>query len=278
MNEFTVIDFLEFKELKVQAIASIFNCNQTDTSSTITIETHDPGSIKLRKNSSGTRYIVMYASLASKYEDSIRMCLSNVAKIKNLKSIAFPEKLRAHLSYVFNAILLKKFVDDNPNIKVYILREKMKILGVEDKNIVENKECTSPYLSFGDLLGQIKIWKNNKSGWAPFFMDRLYDKTIAVINKFLQDESKKCAIYPEPNKIFNAMILTKLTDIKVIIIGQDPYHTPGAAMGLAFSHEKDCKKIQPSLQNIYKELVSCGYKVNTKSGDLTKWLNKAYSS
>lgn len=269
MDEFTEIDFLEFKELKVQAIVSIFDCKQNDMFSVVNIA-HDPGSIKLYKNSGGRRYIAMYASVSSNYEESIRTCLINLAEIKNLKRVAFPKKLVTN-SFTGIEAILKKFAVCNPNIKVYILRENVRILGVKDKNAVENKDFTSPYLSFGDLLGQIKVWKNNKSGWALFFVDRIEDKTIATINKFLQDESKKCAICPEPKKIFNAMILTKLVDVKVIIIGQDPYHTPGAAMGLSFSHEKDCKKIQPSLQNIYKELISCGYKVNAKSGDLTKW-------
>ena len=291
MRGFTEIDFLEFKRLRVQVIASIFSCDQIDSSLKITLQTREPGSIELHKNYDGTRYVFMYVPsfdmslshdiITSKHDEIVQICLNKVAKIKNLKSIAFP---------FYGHFMVQKFVDDNPNIKVYILLKSHEMRAVDyyriisekedyyriisekkDENVVEKKDCVSPHLSFGDLLGQIKIWKNNKSGWAPFFVDRIDDKTIGAINKFLQDESKKCAIYPEPKKIFNAMILTKLTDIKVIIIGQDPYHTPGAAMGLAFSHEKDCKKIQPSLQNIYEELISCGYKVNAKSGDLTKW-------
>ena len=83
-------------------------------------------------------------------------------------------------------------------------------------------------------------------------------------------KNKKVNVYPPRNEIFNAFKYCKPQDIKVVILGQDPYHTPGAAMGLAFSHHPNKGTLQPSLKNIFKELKDDGYKPN-KTGDLTKW-------
>lgn len=80
-------------------------------------------------------------------------------------------------------------------------------------------------------------------------------------------------IYPPSDQIFRAFHLTPPDKVKVCIVGQDPYHTPGAANGLAFSISDGCP-IQPSLTNIFKELVKdigCEF---PKSGDLTPWANQ----
>jgi uracil-DNA glycosylase len=114
--------------------------------------------------------------------------------------------------------------------------------------------------------------KLTKGGWWPFFMS---DHVKTIINKIDEKLILECknnaVIYPQPSDVFNAMIYTSLSDMKVCLIGQDPYHSPNAAMGLAFSHPPDYNSIQPSLKNIYKELEDSGYNVNHKSGDLVKW-------
>lgn len=111
------------------------------------------------------------------------------------------------------------------------------------------------------------------NGWWPFFEKFMNDKQkMSKLDNGLISEYKICPdIYPPPNQLFNTLLLTSLNNAKILLIGQNPYHTPDAAMGLAFSHTTGYKKIQPSLANIYKELKSCGYKINEKSGDLTKW-------
>ncbi len=77
-------------------------------------------------------------------------------------------------------------------------------------------------------------------------------------------------IYPEPKNIFNAFNLCPLYNVKVVIIGQDPYHEPGQAHGLCFSVEQGTD-FPPSLQNIYKEIESdLGHKSIT-NGDLSAW-------
>jgi uracil-DNA glycosylase len=77
-------------------------------------------------------------------------------------------------------------------------------------------------------------------------------------------------IYPKGSLIFNAFNQTPFEEVKVVILGQDPYHNPGQAMGLSFS-VPDCVKIPPSLVNIYKELnKDIGMPIPT-TGNLTKW-------
>lgn len=77
-------------------------------------------------------------------------------------------------------------------------------------------------------------------------------------------------IYPKGDDIFNAMALTRLADIRVVILGQDPYHGPGQAHGLSFSVPPGVA-IPPSLQNIYKEIDAEYGPGMPRSGDLTRW-------
>lgn len=77
-------------------------------------------------------------------------------------------------------------------------------------------------------------------------------------------------IFPPHNYIFNALKLTPYKDVRVVIMGQDPYHGENEAMGLSFSVQKGIK-IPPSLQNIYKELYSDLGIPPQKDGDLTGW-------
>lgn len=77
-------------------------------------------------------------------------------------------------------------------------------------------------------------------------------------------------IYPPRNYIFNALKLTPFKDVRVVIMGQDPYHGEGEAHGLSFSVQKGIK-VPPSLQNIYKELYADLGIPPRKDGDLTGW-------
>ena len=76
-----------------------------------------------------------------------------------------------------------------------------------------------------------------------------------ALNAYDADVQAGIACYPPRKEIFNAFKLTAFEDLKVVIIGQDPYHQMGQAMGLSFS-VKPGIKVPPSLQNIYKELQS----------------------
>lgn len=87
---------------------------------------------------------------------------------------------------------------------------------------------------------------------------------------FVKSEYKSDTIFPPGKDIFRAFDLTSVDDVKVVILGQDPYHTPGVANGLAFSVHSD-NKLPPSLRNIYKELQSDLGVDSPENGDLSKW-------
>ncbi len=90
------------------------------------------------------------------------------------------------------------------------------------------------------------------------------------LRSFLDSEYKNRTVYPLPQYIYTALRLTPYKDVKVVILGQDPYHEPGQAHGLAFSVNKGIE-IPPSLVNIYKELhddLGCSI---PNHGCLTEW-------
>ncbi|MCH4023891.1 MAG: uracil-DNA glycosylase [Acetobacter sp.] len=91
------------------------------------------------------------------------------------------------------------------------------------------------------------------------------------LREFLVSEKKAGkVIFPPGNEIFNALNLTPLGSVKVVILGQDPYHGDGQAMGLCFSVHKGVR-IPPSLKNIYKEMETDLGIPPATHGDLTSW-------
>lgn len=90
------------------------------------------------------------------------------------------------------------------------------------------------------------------------------------LREFLKQEYFTKEIYPDMNNIFNAMKHASYSNIKAVILGQDPYHEPGQAHGLCFSVQKGCP-IPPSLQNIYKELNADLGIPPAPHGELYKW-------
>ena len=97
------------------------------------------------------------------------------------------------------------------------------------------------------------------------------DYMLNLKKKLLELKNKKIIFYPQGDKIFNAFNLTPLNNIKVVILGQDPYHGPNQAHGLCFSVPQPVKP-PPSLVNIFKELESdTGKKRNYHDGNLEHW-------
>ena len=98
----------------------------------------------------------------------------------------------------------------------------------------------------------------------PYYKD-LYKKVL--------EEYRSRQIFPNPDDIFNAFHLTPLKDVKVVILGQDPYHNDGQAHGLCFSVKPDVE-VPPSLVNIYKELQDdLGCRI-PNNGYLVKWVKQ----
>lgn len=105
--------------------------------------------------------------------------------------------------------------------------------------------------------------------WHKWIADALKQIDYEALENYINQQSLKYTIYPPKTDWFKAFELTPVEDLKVVILGQDPYHGPNQAHGLSFS-TKD-KKLPPSLKNIYKELVDDLNITMPTSGDLTPW-------
>ena len=90
--------------------------------------------------------------------------------------------------------------------------------------------------------------------WNDFFNEEIKKDYFIRLMDSLKEEYSKHLCHPDFDNIFNAFKLTRLDEVKVVIFGQDPYHEVNQAHGLAFSVL--CKKLPPSLKNIYKEMES----------------------
>lgn len=117
----------------------------------------------------------------------------------------------------------------------------------------------------------IKNIKENfqDSSWWDFFKEEINKDYFINLNNLYTNS--KDTLFPEYENIFRVFKLCSLEDIKVLIFGQDPYHTPGVADGIAFSTKN--KKCPPSLKNIFKEL-ELEYKKEKTNTDLTSWVEQ----
>lgn len=105
--------------------------------------------------------------------------------------------------------------------------------------------------------------------WEEAFSNIKEKEYFKSLEKFWDSEYKSKIIYPSRDKIFNAFNLTPLNEVKVVIFGQDPYHEPNQAMGLAFS-VPDGIAPPPSLKNIFSEIeIEFNFIRFSQSGDLT---------
>ena len=109
-----------------------------------------------------------------------------------------------------------------------------------------------------------------QNDWKPFLQQESQKEYFKTLQQFLSKEYEQKTIYPPKEEIFSAFQYTPKKDIKVVILGQDPYHGPNQAHGLAFSVNPE-NKIPPSLRNMYKE-VELEYHIQlNRSGDLRDW-------
>ena len=107
--------------------------------------------------------------------------------------------------------------------------------------------------------------------WDEILKEEFSTPSYLQLREFLKEEYFNRTIYPDMHNIFNSMKLVALKDIKVVILGQDPYHEEGQAMGLSFSVPNGID-LPPSLQNIFKEIKQeLSLEKNLNSGDLTGW-------
>ncbi len=106
--------------------------------------------------------------------------------------------------------------------------------------------------------------------WDRLLEDEFGKEYFQKLTKDIVAEYRRYTCYPPIHDVFNALRLTSYAHTKVLLLGQDPYHNPGQAMGLAFSVNKGVP-LPPSLENIFKELRSDIGCQAPQSGDLTPW-------
>ncbi len=110
-----------------------------------------------------------------------------------------------------------------------------------------------------------------EEGWGKALQAFFETDTWERLSFFVREEYKNKKVYPEPKNIFKAFWLTPFDDVRVVILGQDPYHGPKQAEGLCFSVPEGVP-VPPSLQNIYKEIESdVGIKKDFTNGHLEGW-------
>lgn len=115
----------------------------------------------------------------------------------------------------------------------------------------------------------VKIEKS----WKDALSEEFGKPYFAQLVDFVHREYASGICYPPGNLVFNAFNLCPFYDVKVVIIGQDPYHEPGQAQGLSFS-VADGVKFPPSLENIFKEVQADTGNPIPESGDLTRWVEQ----
>ena len=109
-----------------------------------------------------------------------------------------------------------------------------------------------------------------RNSWYQLLKPKFETESFKKLQEFLAVENSKYEIYPSEDNIFAAINIVPFDEVKVVLIGKDPYHEPGQAHGLSFSVQGDTP-LPPSLVNIYKEIEDDLKITCDKSGDLTRW-------
>lgn len=110
--------------------------------------------------------------------------------------------------------------------------------------------------------------------WLPAIKGEFGKPYYKALFEFVKREYSTTVIYPPSDDIFNAFHFTPLSEVKVLLLGQDPYHNVNQAHGLSFSVPTDQREIPPSLQNIYKELQDDLGCYIPNNGYLKKWADQ----
>lgn len=113
-----------------------------------------------------------------------------------------------------------------------------------------------------------------QNDWLDYLQDEFKKDYYKELYTFVKSEYGKTVVYPPADDIFNAFHFTPLSRVKVLLLGQDPYHNENQAHGMSFSVLPSQPEIPPSLQNIYKELnEDCGCYI-PNNGYLKKWADQ----
>lgn len=112
-----------------------------------------------------------------------------------------------------------------------------------------------------------------EASWKVQLAQEFEKPYFSQLTSFVKAEYQETTVYPPPQKIFNAFAHTPFDAVRVVILGQDPYHGPGQAHGLCFSVPKGIRQ-PPSLQNIFKEIQADVAQPIPSSGNLERWADQ----
>jgi uracil-DNA glycosylase len=112
-----------------------------------------------------------------------------------------------------------------------------------------------------------------EEGWKKVLQDEFTKPYFTTLTEFVKKEYQEQVIYPKGKEIFNAFGHCPIENLKVVILGQDPYHGPGQAHGLSFS-VREGVAFPPSLLNIFKEINRDLDQSMPSNGDLTRWADQ----
>tara|TARA_Y100000389_G_scaffold45645_4_gene40490 strand:- start:9823 stop:10629 length:807 start_codon:yes stop_codon:yes gene_type:complete len=160
------------------------------------------------------------------------------------------------------------------------LTGKNQTIQLTDNSILKKQYLSQNKELFGSEIFLDLISKSNKQktvkihdSWYNELEHEFYKPYWVSLTKKVRNLYKLNTVYPEPKKMFNAFDSTPFNNVKVVIVGQDPYHGEGQAHGLSFSVKNDTK-IPPSLNNIFKELKEdLGISI-PKNGNLQSWADQ----
>lgn len=141
----------------------------------------------------------------------------------------------------------------------------------KDRALTKHREAIQKLKANGNVK-----FTNLETALEPSWKQRLkgefekdYFKTLK--KKLAEEVNKGVTIYPPPHQVYRAFELCPWSNLKVVLLGQDPYHGPGQAEGLCFSVQKGLKKLPPSLKNMYKEAVTDVGLQMPNHGSLVQW-------
>jgi uracil-DNA glycosylase len=119
-------------------------------------------------------------------------------------------------------------------------------------------------------------WNTLPAGWKKALGSTAESQEMRSLDAFLERELRHGkVIYPSQENILRSLCLVDFTQVRVVILGQDPYHGPGQAIGLSFAVPNELKKKPPSLKNIFKEIESdLGVSIDPAASDLKGWVKQ----
>ncbi|EAS00699.3 uracil-DNA glycosylase superfamily protein (macronuclear) [Tetrahymena thermophila SB210] len=190
--------------------------------------------------------------------------------ILNYSIAKIPQQLTAQMSQKNMTDYFKAKPEAKEKPKKKVAKNEMEEEEEVKVDKVEKKEkLAGEFPTFDEFQDDLCSWKDILGTYIK-------SQKFKSIYTFVKKEYADKTCYPPAHEIFNVFKQTPLNTLKVVIVGQDPYHQPGQAMGLCFSVKKGVKP-PPSLVNIYKSLSNDpkikGFKT-PNHGDLTKWANQ----